>query len=341
MVREIQPSKIVLHETSKWSKKTASQVRKATGADVVINGTLFDYGTWKPNCDVKANGRVLNDDPYGYRGLGWMNGEGEFHIALSAEMNKWDNFISCVMLIYQGKDYPYIVDGAVGRSSGRTAILRRKNGAYVLWCVGEGLHNQTPSELRKSIYAKYPDIDWALMLDGGGSSQLSQEGNNYVYSSRKVQNYLCFWEADTFIDNEPEGGEVMTDVRAYSLKTDGNTKLTSNFLVKEFACKDGSDVVLIHPMLPLVLQCVRMRFNAAVTVNSGYRTVAYNQKVGGVAKSQHCLGTAADITVAGHTPAEVKTFLRQLMPDWGGVGVYAKQNFVHVDMRKTRTDWTG
>ena len=44
MVREIQPSKITLHETSKWSKKTASQVRKATGADVVINGTLFDYG---------------------------------------------------------------------------------------------------------------------------------------------------------------------------------------------------------------------------------------------------------------------------------------------------------
>ena len=133
----------------------------------------------------------------------------------------------------------------------------------------------------------------------------------------------------------------MTDVRAYSLKTDGNTKLTSNFLVKEFACRDGSDVVLIHPMLPLVLQCVRMHFKAAVTVNSGYRTVTYNQTVGGVAKSQHCLGTAADITVAGHTPAEVKAFLRQLMPDWGGVGVYAKQNFTHVDMRREKADWAG
>lgn len=341
MVREIRPGRIRLYVTAKNARKSASQVRKITGADVVINGTLYDTKKWIPNCDVKADGKILNDDRYQYRGLGWNSREGEFHVVTSAEMGNYDNFISCVLLIWQGKPYPYQVDAAVGRRAGRTAVIGRKNGAYILWCVPEGKNNQTPEELKRAILAQYPDTDWALMLDGGGSSQLSQAGNNYVYSSRKVQNYLCFWEADTLTDKEPEGEKVMTDVRVYSLKADGSRKLTSNFRVKEFACRDGSDVVLIHPMLPLVLQCVRMHFKAPVTVNSGYRTVPYNQKVGGVANSQHCLGTAADITVSGHSPKEVASFLRELMPDWGGVGIYSKQNFVHVDMREEKADWNG
>ena len=28
------------------------------------------------------------------------------------------------------------------------------------------------------------------------------------------------------------------------------------------------------------------------------------------------------------------------MPDWGGVGVYAKKGFTHIDVREKRSDWT-
>lgn len=91
--------KIQLYPTSKWAKKTASQVRKITGADVVINASLYDSNKWVPNCDVKANGKVLNNDKYTYRGIAWNNDDGEFHIVTSAEMGKWDNFLSCVLLM--------------------------------------------------------------------------------------------------------------------------------------------------------------------------------------------------------------------------------------------------
>ena len=74
---------------------------------------------------------------------------------------------------------------------------------------------------------------------------------------------------------------------------------------------------------------------------SGYRTPQYNTKVGGVAHSQHCYGTAADISVKGQTPAAVAAYARELMPDWGGVGVYAGQGFTHIDVRETRADWMG
>ena len=187
-IREIQ-----LYVTSKWAKKTASQVRKLTGADVVINGSLYDAGKWVPNCDVKADGKVLSDDKYSYRGLGWSSGEGAFHLVTSAEMGEWDNFLSCVLLIWQGAAYQYHADAAVSRRSGRTVIIGLKDGTTVLRCFPDGPLGKTPAELQAAILREFPAVSWALMLDGGGSVQLSQEGSEYIYSTRRVHNYLCFW----------------------------------------------------------------------------------------------------------------------------------------------------
>ena len=191
--------KIRLYVTDKKEALTASQVRKRTGADVVVNGPLFDPERWVPNCDVKADGKVLNDDPYTYRGLGWNSGEGKFHIAVSGEMESYDNFISGVLLLWQGKPYPYHADAAVSRRSGRTVLLGLTDGSYLLRCFPDGALGMTPGELQRALLREFPAADWALMLDGGGSVQLSQEGEAYLYSPRRVHNYLCFWrkrEAD-------------------------------------------------------------------------------------------------------------------------------------------------
>ena len=133
----------------------------------------------------------------------------------------------------------------------------------------------------------------------------------------------------------------MVEINGYSREKDGGRLLSTHFKVREFACRDGSDVVLVAPRLVMVLQSIRSHFGTAVTINSGYRTPQYNAKVGGVAHSQHCYGTAADISVKGQTPAAVAAYARELMPDWGGVGVYAGQGFTHIDVRDLRSDWTG
>ena len=329
--------RIQLYATPKTAKKTASQVRKLTGADVVINGSLYDSNRWVPNCDVKADGKVLSDDKYSYRGLGWSSGEGAFHLITSAEMGKWDNFLSCVLLLWNGVAYPYHADAAVSRRGGRTVIICLKDGTTVLRCFSDGPLGKTPAELQAAILREFPAVSWALMLDGGGSVQLSQEGSEYIYSTRRVHNYLCFWRADP----EPKGEKPMVEINACSKAKDGGKRLSSNFKVREFACKDGSDAVLVAPRLVMVLQSIRSHFGAPVTISSAYRTPQYNTKVGGVAHSQHCYGTAADISVKGKTPAQVAAYAREIMPDWGGVGIYAKQGFTHIDVREDRADWTG
>lgn len=60
----------------------------------------------------------------------------------------------------------------------------------------------------------------------------------------------------------------MANVKTYSVKTDGNMKLSANFVVKEFQCKDGTDQVLIDLDLVKLLQAIRDKMGATITINS-------------------------------------------------------------------------
>lgn len=129
------------------------------------------------------------------------------------------------------------------------------------------------------------------------------------------------------------------NVRVYSKAKDGSKALSANFRVREFACKDGSDVILIAPELVNVLQKVRNYFARPVTITSAYRTPSHNKREGGEQFSQHQYGTAADIVVTGITPARVAKYVESLMPNTGGIGIY--KNFTHIDTRVKKARWRG
>ena len=130
-------------------------------------------------------------------------------------------------------------------------------------------------------------------------------------------------------------------VYAYSKSKDGQTKLSDNFKVSEFACKDGSDVIFIAPDLVDVLQKIRNHFGKPVNINSGFRTDSYNKRkdVGGATYSQHLYGTAADIRINGVAPKNVASYAESLLSGTGGIGIY--KNFVHIDVRKNKSRWNG
>ena len=127
-------------------------------------------------------------------------------------------------------------------------------------------------------------------------------------------------------------------VKTYSMKKEGSKKLSDNFTVSEFACKDGSDKVLIATELVEVLQKIRDHFGKPIIITSAYRNAAYNRKIGGVSNSQHTKGTAADICISTITPIDIAKYVECIMPNKGGIGLY--NNFVHVDVRSNRSRWT-
>ena len=134
-------------------------------------------------------------------------------------------------------------------------------------------------------------------------------------------------------------------IKQYSLAKDGTRKLSPSFTVREFRCRDGTDTIMIDEGLVVLLQCIREHFGKPITITSGYRTAEHNAKVGGSKSSQHLLGRAADIQVAGVSPDAVAAYAESLMPTWGGVGRYPvkagrAKGWVHVDTRPNKSRWT-
>jgi len=122
-------------------------------------------------------------------------------------------------------------------------------------------------------------------------------------------------------------------------------KLTENFSLHEFDCKDGTYIP--NDILPNVielaqnLQVLRDYIKKSIFITSGYRSPKYNKRIGGVSNSQHLKGKASDLQVKGMKPKELASIIEKLIKEGkmkqGGIGVYP--NFVHYDIRNTKARW--
>jgi hypothetical protein len=130
-------------------------------------------------------------------------------------------------------------------------------------------------------------------------------------------------------------------VKTYYKSSMGGNNIRPHFKVREFACKDGTDQILISTILVDVLEDIRAACgNKPVTINSAYRTPAHNQNVGGAPDSYHVKGMAVDITITGvDTTTVCKAAEKALAARGiqGGIGRYVGQGFVHVDVRPVRS----
>lgn len=121
--------------------------------------------------------------------------------------------------------------------------------------------------------------------------------------------------------------------------------MTKNFSKSEFESKCGREMPeeVYHNVVKVAnqLQYLRDYLAKPIKVNSAYRSPEHNKSVGGVPKSQHILGKAADIVIKG-MPTEI---LYQHIEDaisngemlQGGLGLY--DTFVHYDIRGTKARW--
>ena len=129
----------------------------------------------------------------------------------------------------------------------------------------------------------------------------------------------------------------MANVKTYSKSKNGNLKLSENFCVKEFACKDGSDTIKIDLDLIPLIQRFRNYVETGVYFNSAYRTPSYNKKVGGATNSYHVKGQALDIPFLNSykyltSREKMCAFFNTL----GVKGIIIYPTFIHVDTRTTK-----
>lgn len=123
--------------------------------------------------------------------------------------------------------------------------------------------------------------------------------------------------------------------------------LSKNFTLSEMDCKSGAEtppeVLENLKELAANLQVLRDHLGKPIRINSAYRSPAHNAKIGGAKKSQHLLGTAADIVVVGQSPRETRKVIEILIKEGkmkqGGLGAY--NSFTHYDIRGYKARWNG
>jgi len=120
-------------------------------------------------------------------------------------------------------------------------------------------------------------------------------------------------------------------IKSYIMDTNANEKVGQYFKVKEFACKDGSQVVFIDDYLCTILDILRNKLGKPIIVTSGYRTPWWNAKCSGAKYSYHMRGMAADIKVNGMKAKELAKKLDEIVPNGCGIIVY--DSWVHFDVR--------
>ncbi len=121
--------------------------------------------------------------------------------------------------------------------------------------------------------------------------------------------------------------------------------MTKNFKKHEFECNCGcempDDVYSNVIKLAGELQKLRDIFDVPFTPTNAYRCPKHNKAVGGVSKSMHLLGLAADLQIPEIEPHEVAGVIETLMDNgeilMGGVGRY--NTFTHMDIRGNRARW--
>lgn len=123
-------------------------------------------------------------------------------------------------------------------------------------------------------------------------------------------------------------------IQCYIMDTDKNMNVGKHFKVREFACRDGSQVVFIDTHLVAILDILRNKIGKPVIITSGYRTPEWNTKCGGAKYSYHMRGMAADIRVNEMTPKQVASILNGIIPNECGIIVYS--GWIHIDTRSNK-----
>ena len=112
-------------------------------------------------------------------------------------------------------------------------------------------------------------------------------------------------------------------------------RLTPDFYIGEYMCRDGSTMILIDKRLSEGLQGMRDYLRRPILIISAFRTPEHNAAVGGAEHSEHMTGKAADIHITGMTGQQIADTARR----FGFTGIGIASTWAHVDVRDTPAEW--
>lgn len=101
------------------ARRSLPQIQAETGADYILNGTLYNTRTFAPVCHLKVDGTVLCNPDYSVMGYTWDDGPDIFMDSLPDPARR--DYIACTPLIVSSKPLSKLTyDSGQGGKRGRS-----------------------------------------------------------------------------------------------------------------------------------------------------------------------------------------------------------------------------
>lgn len=105
--------------------------------------------------------------------------------------------------------------------------------------------------------------------------------------------------------------------------------VSEHFRLREFECR-CCHRVLLSPRLLFCLEALRAAWGCPILITSGYRCEEHNRRSGGVPRSLHMVGQAADILVSFPEQPTVERLANGAGFD--RIVPYGRRNFMHLSV---------
>lgn len=193
-----------------------------------INGSLYKGSYKNPIGTVIYNGEIVNDAGNGF-GVGEINGTIGWG---SPWEKKWDNYISGYPgLIKDGKalEWSFYDKNVFDNSTRRSGIAQKKDRVYFI----ASQSGMTLKQFRNTLLDM--QMDYAINLDGGGSSRLYYEGKviNKPTDNRKIANIIGAW-ANSDIKEPTNNIFTVCIDPGHGIETAGKRSPDGSYLEYEF-----------------------------------------------------------------------------------------------------------
>ena len=110
------------------------------------------------------------------------------------------------------------------------------------------------------------------------------------------------------------------------------SKLSSHFSKRDFVCSESGQFKISLGLVG-ALEHLRSKVNQHITIIKGYESSKVAEKKGATKRNFHAQGLAADIRIESLC-AKDAFLLAETIPEFIGIGLNIKEDYIHVDTRK-------
>lgn len=190
MIYEVRKLKKIQVYINRRPYKTAAQIKRETGCDLIFNGQFFNMSDGSPCQTLKVNGEILSYEGQDYSGFGW-NGDGENGLVWTNDKDAVENLITCNPLLADGErlSLEYAPANTV---RGKMAMGVRPDGTIIVFGAQNGSEEICDLNGLQDRFLNM-GCSHALALDGGGSVTLLGPGGSLKQTRFPLYFFICIW----------------------------------------------------------------------------------------------------------------------------------------------------